>query len=96
MVQHNDNADSQSSQIAAKQANYTLDGMEDGDADDVYSRANPARPGFTKSDQKDMWRMGKVQELKRSYRPLSALSFAVILTAVWEFLLVANTQGQDR
>ncbi|PVI01608.1 amino acid transporter [Periconia macrospinosa] len=93
MVQHNDNADSQSSQIAAKQANYTLDGMEDGDADDVYSRANPARPGFTKSDQKDMWRMGKMQELKRSYRPLSALSFAVILTAVWEFLLVANTQG---
>lgn len=44
---------------------YSLDGIEEGDAtDDVYSRANPARPGFTKSDQKDMWRMGKIQELK--------------------------------
>jgi hypothetical protein len=34
--------------------------------DDVYSEANPARPGFTKSDQKDMWRMGRIQELKVS------------------------------
>ena len=30
---------------------------------------------------------------QRDYRPLSALSFAVVLTAVWEFLLIANTQG---
>ncbi|KAF2870869.1 putative GABA permease [Massariosphaeria phaeospora] len=40
-----------------------------------------------------MYRMGKVQELKRSYRPLSALSFAVVLTAMWEYLLLALTQG---
>jgi hypothetical protein len=32
--------------------------------DDVYSRANPPREGFTKADQKHMYRMGKVQELK--------------------------------
>lgn len=32
--------------------------------DDVYSRANPPREGFTKADQKQMYRMGKVQELK--------------------------------
>jgi hypothetical protein len=44
---------------------YTLDGVDDGEAgDDIYSQANPARPGFTKSDQKDMWRMGRVQEFK--------------------------------
>ncbi|KAF2470504.1 amino acid transporter [Lindgomyces ingoldianus] len=73
---------------------YSLDGVEEAEGqDDEYSRANPARPGFTKFDQKDMWRMGKLQELKRNYRPLSALSFAVVLTAVWEFLLIANTQG---
>ncbi len=41
---------------------YSIDGLEDGD--DIYSRANPARPGFTKSDQKDMWRMGRIQEFK--------------------------------
>jgi amino acid transporter len=73
---------------------YSVDGIEDNDgADDVYSQANPPRPGFTKSDQKDMYRMGKLQELKRNYRPLSALSFAIVLTAVWEFLLIANTEG---
>lgn len=39
--------------------------QEQGDVkDDVYSRANPPRPGFTKADQKHMYRMGKVQELK--------------------------------
>jgi amino acid transporter len=40
-----------------------------------------------------MYRMGKTQEFKRNYRPLSALSFAVVLTAVWEYLSMANTQG---
>lgn len=44
---------------------YELDGIEDADAvDDIYSRANAPAPGFTKNDQKDMYRMGKVQELK--------------------------------
>lgn len=32
--------------------------------DDVYSQANPPREGFTKADQKHMYRLGKVQELK--------------------------------
>jgi choline transport protein len=31
--------------------------------------------------------MGKVQELKRNYRPLSALAFTVILQGTWEVLL---------
>lgn len=41
---------------------YSIDAVEDGD--DIYSQANPPRPGFTKSDQKDMWRMGRIQEFK--------------------------------
>ena len=46
---------------------YSLDGVDDTDAaDDVYSRANPPRPGFTKNDQKDMYRMGKIQEFRVS------------------------------
>ena len=49
--------------------------------------------GFTKYDQKDMRRMGKKQELMRNFRRISAFSFTVILTATWEYLLIANTQG---
>jgi hypothetical protein len=65
MVESGDNPHAQSSSVIFNKAQYTLDGMEEGDfTDDVFARANPARPGFTKSDQKDMWRMGKVQELK--------------------------------
>jgi len=38
---------------------------DDGDlSDDIYGQVNPARPGFTKNDQKDMYRMGKIQEFK--------------------------------
>jgi len=47
---------------------YSLDGVDGGEAgDDIYDQANPSRPGFTRSDQKDMWRMGKVQEFKVRY-----------------------------
>jgi hypothetical protein len=46
---------------------YRLDTVEDGETvDDIYSRANPARPGFTKHDQKDMYRMGKIQKFQVS------------------------------
>ncbi|KAF8847927.1 amino acid transporter [Acephala macrosclerotiorum] len=75
-----------------EKARFQVESLEES-GDDIYSQANPSRPGFTKSDQKDMWRMGRVQEFKRNYRPLSALSFATVLTAVWEYLLMANTQG---
>lgn len=67
------------------------------------------KDGTTICDQEDMYRMGKIQELKvrsvestpnfadclkqRNYRPLSALSFAIILTATWEYLMIACTQG---
>ena len=33
----------------------------------------------TAGDQKDMYRMGKQQELRRDFRALSALAFTVIL-----------------
>jgi hypothetical protein len=39
------------------------------DGDDIYSQANAGRPGFTKNDQKDMYRMGKTQEFR--VRPLT-------------------------
>jgi choline transport protein len=43
--------------------------------------------GHTRQDRADMLRMGKVQELRRNYRPLSALAFTVILQGTWEVLL---------
>lgn len=32
--------------------------------EDIYSQANPLREGFTRADQKHMYRLGKVQALK--------------------------------
>jgi len=37
--------------------------------------------------------MGKQQELMRNFRRVSSFSFTVMLTATWEYLLIANTQG---
>ncbi|KAE8377711.1 amino acid/polyamine transporter I [Aspergillus bertholletiae] len=47
----------------------------------------------TQYDRSDMTRMGKIQELKRNLRPLAALSFASVLQATWEFLLIGNTEA---
>ncbi|KAJ7681611.1 amino acid/polyamine transporter I [Mycena rosella] len=49
--------------------------------------------GYTRRDEKDMRRMGKQQELMRNFRRVSSFSFTVMLTATWEYLLIANTQG---
>lgn len=49
--------------------------------------------GFTRHDQRDMRRMGKVQELKRNFRTLSTIAFTVILQGTWEVLLAASYQG---
>lgn len=48
---------------------FSLDLADDGDVvDDIYSKENPPRPGFTRFDQKDMYRMGKIQKFKVSNR----------------------------
>ncbi|KAI4936598.1 hypothetical protein J4E85_001929 [Alternaria conjuncta] len=62
----------------------------DGDESQEYHQS---LRGFTRADRADMERMGKVQELKRNYRPLSALAFTVILQGTWEVLLTATYQG---
>lgn len=45
-------------------------------------------PEGSPQDQNDMNRMGKLQELKRNFRPLAALSFSAVLQATWEFILM--------
>jgi choline transport protein len=67
------------------QDHYTVDGIEDGGH---ISGVGSADKGFTKRDQRDMQRLGKRQELMRNFRPLSALSFTVLLQATWEFMLM--------
>ncbi|KAJ5331410.1 hypothetical protein N7476_001193 [Penicillium atrosanguineum] len=52
------------------------------------------RPGTVK-DNRDMQRMGKVQEFKRNMRPIAALSFASVLQATWEYILISNYEGLE-
>ena len=68
------------------QSKYNLDGIEDDAA--ASSKYVDGIDGYTKRDQRNMQRMGKQQELMRNFRPLSALSFTVLLQATWEFLLM--------
>jgi hypothetical protein len=67
------------------QSKYKLDGIEDDAATNEYV---DGIDGYTRRDQRNMQRMGKQQELMRNFRPLSALSFTVLLQATWEFLLM--------
>ncbi len=58
------------------------------DFDDGDEEYHDVLRGGTSTDRADMSRMGKVQELRRNYRPLSALAFTVILQATWEILML--------
>lgn len=62
-------------------------------ADDDGEEYHDSLKGYTRADRADMSRMGKQQELRRNYRPLSALAFTVILQGCWEVLLTATYQG---
>lgn len=63
-----------------------LPAQQHGETDDDGDAQTPYIEGYSKSDRKDMRRMGK-QELMRNFRRLSAFSFTVMLTATWEYLL---------
>ncbi|RDW56626.1 hypothetical protein BP5796_13091 [Coleophoma crateriformis] len=85
--------DFQKSSTEVSKTKYSLDGVDDSHIIQEIGGLEHGGTGFTKNDQHDMYRMGQIQELRRSYRPLSALSFATVLTAIWEYLMMANTQG---
>lgn len=61
---------------------YGFDGIED-DAGDGYHN----HLGSTIADRSEMRRMGKKEELRRNFKPLSTLAFTVILQGTWEVLL---------
>jgi choline transport protein len=62
---------------------------------DLETSANSSAEDFhnTVVDSRDMHRMGKAQELRRSFKYYSTLFFVCVLTATWEFLLISNTNG---
>jgi choline transport protein len=66
---------------------YGKDSRTDIDNEVASNDYHDSLQGHTRQDRADMLRMGKVQELKRNYRPLSALAFTVILQGTWEVLL---------
>jgi hypothetical protein len=66
----------ETSSAEVSKSKYSLDNEA---GDDIYSQANPSRPGFTKHDQKDMYRLGKVQELR--VRDEGCLKHSKLLTS---------------
>jgi hypothetical protein len=55
-------------------------------AESQDDRVVSAKKG-TAEDQKDMQRMGKVQELRRNFRFVSIFGYSMILMATWETVL---------
>lgn len=62
---------------------YSLDGIDEDDLGSDYHNAL----GSTRNDRVEMKRMGKKEELRRNFKPLSTLAFTVILQGTWEVLL---------
>lgn len=59
------------------------------DSASAESQENPVvtEKKGTPDDQKDMQRMGKVQELRRNFRFVSIFGYSMILMATWETVL---------
>jgi choline transport protein len=53
-------------------------GQQDGEVMEVKGTA---------ADRQAMWRMGKVQEMRRNFRFVSIFGFSMILMASWETML---------
>ncbi|KAF7156356.1 hypothetical protein CNMCM6106_009623 [Aspergillus hiratsukae] len=49
--------------------------------------------GGTAQDRKDMWRVGRQQELNRNFRFLSVLGFTAVLMCTWEAVLFGASYG---
>lgn len=77
-------------QNAKNEFNSTAVGLDDqchwGDTDS-------AALCYTRSDQKDMQRMGKIPQLRRNFPRISLISFICVMVSTWEVLFLANSQG---
>ncbi|KAK5131888.1 hypothetical protein LTR08_000476 [Meristemomyces frigidus] len=52
-----------------------------------------ATKGGTATDEKEMHRLGKAQELRRNFKFVGIVGFVTILQATWESTLLANYFG---
>ncbi|KAF7117639.1 hypothetical protein CNMCM5793_006762 [Aspergillus hiratsukae] len=62
----------------------------------VYTTAREdevSAKGGTAQDRKDMWRVGRQQELNRNFRFLSVLGFTAVLMCTWEAVLFGASYG---
>jgi choline transport protein len=53
----------------------------------------PTEKAGTKSDQRDMWRMGKAQEMRRNFRFVSIFGFTMLVMCSWETMLGTSIIG---
>ncbi|KAF7196869.1 Choline transport protein [Pseudocercospora fuligena] len=56
--------------------------------DEIINIDGPPRGMSTALDKRDMWRMGKIQDLRRYFGPWAILGFASILGCAWEYALI--------
>ncbi|KAF1985094.1 amino acid permease [Aulographum hederae CBS 113979] len=63
--------------------------------DDVREASDSSLEGGdgNSQDARDMWRMGKTQDLKRVFGLVSMVCFTSMVQATWEVVLIATTQG---
>ncbi|KAF2456974.1 amino acid permease-domain-containing protein [Lineolata rhizophorae] len=71
---------------------HDLGSNDDGDEDTVHRRRRAEKKGSS-FDQRDMFRMGKIQQLRRNFRFVSIFGFTMVLMATWEAQLSANIFG---
>ena len=77
--------------------NYEMQGVKPGEHVRVQE-TNAATPEYqgadhTYTDQADMRRLGKKQELRRNFRFTSILGFVAIAMGTWEVILSATAAG---
>ncbi|KAF2728388.1 amino acid transporter [Polyplosphaeria fusca] len=71
-------------EVVGEPYDVDLAGEEDGDISEKKG---------TSEDRHAMWRMGKVQEMRRNFRFVSIFGFSMILMASWETILGTSTIG---
>ncbi|PYH78800.1 amino acid transporter [Aspergillus uvarum CBS 121591] len=58
-----------------------------------YENSKATRKDGTVQDRKDMWRVGREQELNRNFRLLSVVGFSAVLMCTWEAVLFGASYG---
>ncbi|KAF2717936.1 amino acid transporter [Polychaeton citri CBS 116435] len=73
----------------------TLHATQASNSDNQLDLDNPVRPEHVRSynpryDKRDMYRLGKKQELKRRFKYFSIAGYVIVLSNSWEFAIVTS------